>query len=291
MEDRAERPTASVVIPAHDEESVVLRCLFSLLQGARPGEFDVVVAANGCSDATAAVVRASGLPVRCLDLPEPGKVGALNAADATTDVFPRIYLDADVVLTTTAARDLVSHLADEVAPAAASPRMRVDASLSSPLVRAYYRVWTRLEVFADGYVGSGVYAVNAAGHRRVSPFPAVTNDDDYVRRSFASSERSTTPGGFTVFPARTVRSLVRRAARVRAGTRQLDAAGAGGAGQRESAHRSGAAGARHLVRHPRNWPDLVVFCAVTAAVRVAAVLRVRRGGDDWGQDASSRTAG
>ena len=269
---------------------MVLRCLSALLEQAGPGEFDVVVAANGCTDATVALVRSSGLPVRCLDLPRPGKVGALNAADASTDVFPRIYLDADVVLSTTSARALVQHLAAQEGPAAAAPRMEVDSSRSSALVRAYYRVWTRLDVFADGYVGSGVYGVNAAGHRRVAPFPPVTNDDDHVRRSFTADERTTTPGSFTVFPARSVRALVRRGARTRAGNLELDAAAPRSADRGAAAPRSGAAGARHLVRDPRTWADLAVFGAVTAAVRLAALRRRRRGGADWGQDASSRTS-
>ena len=44
----------SVVIAAHDEESVLPRCLRALLDAAGPGEFEVFVVANGCTDRTAA---------------------------------------------------------------------------------------------------------------------------------------------------------------------------------------------------------------------------------------------
>ena len=54
----------SVVIPAHDEEAVVGRCLAALLDGARPGELDVVVVCNGCTDATADIARGFGRGVR-----------------------------------------------------------------------------------------------------------------------------------------------------------------------------------------------------------------------------------
>ena len=45
----------SIVIAAHNEETVIGRCLDTLLADAHPGEFDVTVVANGCSDRTAEV--------------------------------------------------------------------------------------------------------------------------------------------------------------------------------------------------------------------------------------------
>ena len=45
--------TVSIVIPAHNEERVLPRLLAGLTDSARPGEFDVVVVANRCTDATA----------------------------------------------------------------------------------------------------------------------------------------------------------------------------------------------------------------------------------------------
>ncbi|MGD9408165.1 MAG: glycosyltransferase, partial [Gammaproteobacteria bacterium] len=47
------RDLISVVIPAHDEEAVIQRTLGALLRSADPGEFEVIVVCNGCSDATA----------------------------------------------------------------------------------------------------------------------------------------------------------------------------------------------------------------------------------------------
>nr|BFE85750.1 hypothetical protein GCM10020093_083510 [Planobispora longispora] len=54
--------SASVVIPAHNEEGVLRRCLDGLLAGTEPGELDVVVVANACTDRTADVAapRACG---------------------------------------------------------------------------------------------------------------------------------------------------------------------------------------------------------------------------------------
>lgn len=77
----------SIVIAAHNEAAVVGRCLDALLAEAEPGEFDITVVANGCTDATAKV--ASARPgVRVLDLPSPGKVAALNAGDTVAVGYP-----------------------------------------------------------------------------------------------------------------------------------------------------------------------------------------------------------
>ena len=48
-------PLGSVVIPAHDESAGIRRCLDALFAGTAPGELDVVVVCNGCSDDTAAL--------------------------------------------------------------------------------------------------------------------------------------------------------------------------------------------------------------------------------------------
>ena len=48
----------SVIIPAHNEESVIARCLEAFVTGAEPGELEAIVVANGCSDATAEIALA-----------------------------------------------------------------------------------------------------------------------------------------------------------------------------------------------------------------------------------------
>ena len=61
---------------------------------------------------TAAI--AAGRPgVRVLDLAEPGKAKALNAADQVAIGFPRIYLDADIFTTAGVARALCAALRDQ----------------------------------------------------------------------------------------------------------------------------------------------------------------------------------
>jgi hypothetical protein len=93
----------SVVIPAHNEAAVIRRCLDALLDGFRPGELEVVVACNGCTDGTADIVRSSGHAVRIIEIQVASKPAALRAAEELVTIFPRLYLDADVVLTASSA--------------------------------------------------------------------------------------------------------------------------------------------------------------------------------------------
>src|SRR5689334_24924057 len=102
-------------------------------------EFDgaVVVAANGCTDRTAAVARGYGATV--IELTQPSKVAALNAADAVAAPGPRIYLDADAELSPALVRSLVEAVS-RVGVEAAVPRPRMSYGQSSWPVRAYYSI-------------------------------------------------------------------------------------------------------------------------------------------------------
>ena len=105
-------PIASAVIPAHNEAAVIQRCLNALLNGFAPGELDVVVACNGCTDDTADIVRSTWPTVRLIEIAQASKPAALRAADDALSTFPRIYLDADITLPSKSARILISNLCD-----------------------------------------------------------------------------------------------------------------------------------------------------------------------------------
>jgi glycosyltransferase involved in cell wall biosynthesis len=277
-------PIASVVIPAHNEEAVIGRCLDVLLADALPGEFEVVVAANGCRDATAAAALSRHPDITVLDLPAPGKPGALNAADASATTFPRIYLDADVELTTAVARELATILAEDgVLVAAPTPAPATDRS--PLLVRWYYETWAQSPVINDAYVGSGVFAVSAEGHDRITPFPDLIADDQYVRRRFRRQERRQLPARFVVHTPTDVSSLVHRAVRSRAGNVQL--AQSGVELQREESPRSTAA-LSHLLGPPSTWPRTAAFVGLTCLIRWRAGTKLRRGDLAWNRDESSR---
>ena len=173
----------SVVIPAHNEAAVIRRCLDALLAGCHPAELDVVVACNGCTDGTADVARSSGRPVRVVELDTASKPGALRAAEEVTTAFPRLYVDADVVLTASSARLVLERLRTGQV-LAARPPIRYDTDRSGPLVRSYYRARTRVPAVMGSLWGAGVYGLSEAGRARFGAYPDVVADDFFVDQHF-----------------------------------------------------------------------------------------------------------
>jgi glycosyltransferase involved in cell wall biosynthesis len=277
-------PTVSVVIAAYNEEAVIARCLRTLTAGARPGELDVVVVANACEDATAAVARAEG--ARVVETRTPGKAHALALGDAECQTFPRAYLDADVDLSTDALRLLVAALAGENV-LACSPIPDFDLTgVAAPAAR-FHRVTERLMADRRGLAGAGVYVLSEAGHKKVFPMPPVISDDGYVHRSFADDERVVvTEARSVVRPARSLGAVIKRRARVRLGNEELNRIGLI---QHGTSLRPG-----HLAglvrRGDAGKGDAALFLSVLAAERMLARWRNRRKSVAiWSPDATSRS--
>lgn len=270
----------SVVIAAHNEAAVLGRTLRGLLDGAAPGEFEVVVVPNGCTDGTAAVARA--VPgVTVVEIGSASKVAALNAGDAAVTGFPRVYLDADIVLRPAQVRSLAAAVA--VPPVlAAAPGRRVETSGRPLPVRAYYAVHGRLPAFRDALFGRGAVVLSAAGRSRFDRFPDAFADDLFLDSLFAEGERREVAGVHTLVaaPYRT-RDLLRRLIRVRAGNAALR-------GTDQRVRRSRPASWLVDVVLPRPWLIPAGLCY--AALTVTAGLAARRPGSGqvWGRDESSR---
>ncbi|MFC7533545.1 glycosyltransferase [Actinoplanes sp. GCM10030250] len=277
----------SIVIAAHNEAAVIGRCLDAILDEAKPGEFDITVVANGCTDDT---VRIAGARpgVRVLDLPRPGKAAALNAGDDAAVGFPRIYLDADIVLTAPAIRALAEVLAAG-APAATVGR-RLVLTGRPLLVRAYFAVHGKLPVFRDGLFGRGVVALSEQGRSRFDRFPELVADDLFLDSQFDSAEKKhVTSYSARVATPRRTGDLIRRLVRVRGGNSAMRAAAANGQITVKVRPAARMSWLRDVVL-PRPWlaPAAVCYVGITVYAGMAA-KRVGDGGAAWGRDESSRT--
>jgi glycosyltransferase involved in cell wall biosynthesis len=276
----------SVVIPAHDERSIIERSLRRLVEGDAAHELEIVVVANGCTDGTAEVAAAVSERVRVLDIPTPSKIAALNAGDAAATVFPRAYVDADVTVDVPTLLALADAL-EAGGAQVASPRLVVDAQGSTWWARQYFRVWELSEYRRAGHIGSGIYALSAEGRGRFGAFPDVIADDRFVQQLFELPERLCLDDRtFTVRAPRTMRSQIRRATRIAVGNRQLPASlqVADAPGARRFLHLLG-----RVARRPRLWPALPVYGYGYAVPQVLARLRVARGvATGWDRDESSR---
>jgi len=188
LPERSDR-LISIIIPAHNEASVIARCLTTLLQDDRPEELEVLVVCNGCSDETADIARTFGEPVRVIESEVASKTHALNLGDNAARGFPRIYMDADVAVSRDGLRRVAAVLQDGSHLAAAPRPVDVFLPETSWWVRAYYRFWGELPYIQEGMIAAGVYALSQKGRERFEAFPDVIADDGYVRLLFEPHER------------------------------------------------------------------------------------------------------
>ncbi|MGA3527626.1 glycosyltransferase [Melissospora conviva] len=206
-------------MPAFNEASGIGSVLRTLLASPEFGsDMEIVVAANGCTDDTAAIARSYG--VRVVEIGTASKAAALNAGDEVATGEVRIYLDADVPAGAGLLRELAAALA-EPGVAAAVPRPEVDTSGSSWPVRAYYEINSRLPVFRGRLFGRGVIALSAAGRARFSRFPDLIADDMFLDAVFAADEKREIGAAVRVLPPRRAADLVNRVARARAGNAEF----------------------------------------------------------------------
>lgn len=102
--------SVAVVVPAYNEEKVVLQTVRSLLASQHPAAFEIIVVDDGSTDGTARVLReafAKEPLVTIVSKENAGKPAALNDGIALTKADIIITLDADTVF----ARDTIIRLA------------------------------------------------------------------------------------------------------------------------------------------------------------------------------------
>lgn len=223
----AASPPFSVIIAACNEEDYIATCLQALLaQDAAAGLLEVVVAANGCTDMTVAIVHrmaprfaARGWRLICLPNAVPGKVRALNHGDAAATGALRAYLDADVVCDAALFGQLRAALAGPL-PGFATGRL-VLAQARSGATRRYGAVWVQLPFVRDGACGAGLFATNATGRARWKEFPPVISDDTFVRLHFTPAERQEVPACYRWPMPEGFRALVRVRRRQNAGVAEI----------------------------------------------------------------------
>ena len=175
---------------------------------------------------------------------------------------------------------LIAPLLDGIALAACGT-MEVDASDSSPAVKAWARAWMLNPYFVHGKFG-GLFALSPIGVGRVFPLPLITGDDEWIRRAFAPHEVAFVPAcRFVARAPRSLPSLIQTRCRSLRGARAVSDMG------RPAPLYEGP---RHMLRaalsQPRRWLDLLVFATVMAWVRLR--LATERAAPRWERDQTTR---
>ncbi|SFJ56171.1 glycosyltransferase [Celeribacter neptunius] len=188
----------SIIIPANNEEGYIGPCLRALavqdLTGLPPQSVEVILAANACKDRTLeeaeterTALEAAGLELVVLDIATPGKLNALNTAEAKARGRVLAYLDADVIIEPSMTAALIAAL-DTDSPRYASGHLSV-APARSWVTRRFAKIWQMLPFMTTNVQGAGLFAVNRAGRARWDRFPDIIADDGFVRLMFAPDER------------------------------------------------------------------------------------------------------
>lgn len=282
----------TVIIPAHNEEAVIARCLATILNSASDGsQMEIIVAANGCDDQTVERARAAAPNARILDLSEGSKTSAINAANDIANHFPRIYLDADVECEFGTLAALAEALRKPGVMTAA-PAINMDTSQLNWLARAYYRAWMRQPYAKAGKGGAGCYGLSRAAIEAIGRFPAIIADDLWIHSRFPDSQKryiSADASGQPVFtvvhPPRTASEQIRVEARRQIGTDEV-----------KRVHpspylaKTGADGGWRAALHSGVSPfDLAVFLGVKLCACVLGKWRKASGKTKvWTRDLGSR---
>ena len=175
--DPSAEPRVTVVVAAHDEDSVIERRLENLLALDYPPErLEIVVASDASADRTDQLVEAVAAReprVRLLRCPRGGKVAAQNRAVARSGAEVVAFSDANATWAPDALRHLVASLADpEVAYVCG--QLRLEAAEGSNQEGLYWRfeTWLREQESALGSITGGngsIYALRRADYVDVDP--------------------------------------------------------------------------------------------------------------------------
>ncbi|KAF0652004.1 exopolysaccharide biosynthesis protein, WecB/TagA/CpsF family [Cyanobium sp. Copco_Reservoir_LC18] len=268
-------PSASIIIPAHNECAVIDRTLEGLDQLIAAGTVEVIVVPNGCTDDTADRAR-SHRGVKVVELNKGSKVAALNLGDAHATSWPRLYLDADIEVNQEALAQAVSVLAGDGIHTA-RPAFVWNLEGASPLTRAYYRARWRMPSMTTAIWGAGVYGLSQAGHKILGEFPMLTGDDLLVERTFPPGRKYIASG-----PAVRVRMPLKLSDLIGVLARSRR----GGTEQSLDTGRTSARELLHTMSDPGSCIDAVCFALISAIARI----RAHQTSQGWERDHSTRAS-
>jgi hypothetical protein len=165
-------PEVSVIVPAHNEATVIERRLENLLALDYPADrFTVLVASDASSDGTDELVLAAAEReprIRLLPGPRGGKLAAMNRAVPATTGEIVAFTDANATWEPDALRKLVRNFADpDVGYVCGQLRLQVAGGSNREGIYWRYEMWLRRSESAFGSITGGngsIYAVRRSDY-------------------------------------------------------------------------------------------------------------------------------
>jgi cellulose synthase/poly-beta-1,6-N-acetylglucosamine synthase-like glycosyltransferase len=275
----------SIIIPAHNEAAVVARTLNSILANKLDRPLQIIVVANGCTDATAEVVRRFNDSVELVETPVGSKTHALNLGDRVAKYDLRAYLDADIELSDNVLQSVVDAFNDPTVRLC-MPRAKHLYRGRNPFLAGYYHMWRSMPYVRKGAMGGGFYAIDRELRNRFREFPSLTADDKFMRNLAKPNERRVIDGCFaTVTMPQTFADLLKVKVRWTYGNLELAALRPDLNDNDQNRHE----GALHfLMFRPWLWIHLPAFVFVYAYAQMTARKRFALKQAVWERDESTR---
>jgi cellulose synthase/poly-beta-1,6-N-acetylglucosamine synthase-like glycosyltransferase len=275
----------SIIIPAHNESSVIEGTLRSILASKLDRPMQIIVVANGCTDDTAARARTVAGPIQVIETPTGGKTNALNLGDQAATFFPRAYVDADIQLSDNALQKVADAFNDPMCRLAAPNALHVYRGYN-PFLAGYYQLWRSLPYVRAAVMGSGFYAIDGTLRARFTDFPAITADDKFIQNLSRPEERRVVDGCHVlIHMPESFAALLKVKTRWTYGNLELAAARP----ELNVNDRNPYKGVfTHLLLRPWLWLSIPAFMFVFLYTRKAARKRLAAKKSGWERDDSTR---
>lgn len=270
-----------IIIPAHNEENNIGNLLREITSF-KHMPYTVIVACNSCSDRTVEIVKSFSDRVICIEIDDASKIKALNSAESLNLGYPRVYVDADVLIDSDSVMALINELNTHVDPCIAVPKPNIDTDKSSTLVKIYYKVWLNTKhCLVDGY-GGCVFALNKSARSCFDEFPDIICDDGFVRHMTPNMNVSIVSNSISfVKPPKTIQGLLKIKTRSKLGNYQLESLGLNSYSSKDLP------GSKHIYKS--NYLYYFVYYAVNFIAMMMAKYRgFKIDSYVWQRDDSSR---
>lgn len=275
----------SIIIPAHNEASVVARTLNSILANKVDQPVQIIVVANGCTDGTSEVVRTFAGKVELVETPVGSKTHALNLGDRVAKYDLRAYLDADIELSENALQCVIDAFKDPTVRLA-MPRAKHTYRGRNPFLAGYFHLWRSMPYVRKGAMGGGFYCIDKELRSRFREFPALTADDKFMRNLAKPEERRVLENCFaTVTMPYTLLDLLKVKTRWTYGNLELAAVRPDLNANDQNKHEGALS---YLITRPLLWIHVPLFVFVYIYAQLAARKRFAMKQAIWDRDASTR---
>lgn len=185
-------PTISVLVPAHNEEHTIERCMDSVYNSDYPqGKLEMIVCNDGSTDRTRKIVEAykrthrNGCKIRLINRPNKGKAATLNYALRRSARHQLIMcLESDSCLDPGALRNAAQYFRDrDVVALSSNVNIIEDSSLITLLQRLEYLVCYQMKKgqaqFGVEYIVGGIGSIfRRSNLKKVSYYDTNTMTED-----------------------------------------------------------------------------------------------------------------